>query len=449
MNRDRAAASSRKSPKRAATTRTEAPSNRTRRTSERESARSESNLALRKKRSDADSESLKWLRSLQEYLADFLPLFIDDEDIIPLLLTPEAMNVWARAFTHQSFNLEFNYESLETIGDALLDAAFALILIERFGTKMDVSNQIMTETKNHYMSKAYQAKKALLYGFDQYLRMGSSVDPNISTREDLYESFAGALYFAGEMIDSDKTGSQSGLGFTLVRLFLSWDLSQKGTELKPYTMNSVTFIQQTLKIFTQGGGDVLSEEWVANEGSISGVFVLTIAPDFVTFLSKNYGIQLPDVLAEEYGDTQKVARKNAYEKARTVLEKAGLDYENVEKLKQRFLWNRQDKSLRDAAIKKAEKLGYSDLKIDFIRSATRGMTVHAAIIGIYYDGDPPTKHSEILASANAPENEAATLALEAFISDDWPGPSTGVWEWIAPATPPTHGLWEARDRGEL
>lgn len=384
----------------------------------------------------------RWLGDLQQYLADFLSMFIESDDVVDSLLTSDAMGTWARAFTHETYDADFNYEELEMVGDRLLEPAFTLYMFQRFGQTTRLTSQILTEVKNRYMSKVYQARKSHFYGFDRYLRIPSTVSVNISTREDVYESFCGALFTTAEKIGSRESGVSSGLGFNLVRDFLRWDLDQETIDIESSQMNSITFVLQGLRHLGLMTDTTTFERWVPDPTSTTGAGTMTLelTPDAVRRARDVYGVHLNRVLASARGDTKLVARAAAYERARAELERNHIDYQVVQDIRKKRLWEQQDPVLAQSAQDKATDLGYSYIELDIQRSASRHGQVHAVVYGFYTK--PVTSSGMkrvILTSANGPESEALSLALSEFVSPSWRGPESERWVW----TPPEELPYEA------
>lgn len=151
-----------------------------------------------------------WLTSLQKFIyhvitAKAVPTSTPDrEKIRKQLVGQEAMHIWIRAFTHDSYepNQEGNYQSLEYFGDQEMASKLTLIVMAK---RPDISEDALTNIKNAEVMKEEQAKISDELGLAKYVR--SRVAPTIDIREDLLESTFGGLYLVGEKVLGEGNGS--------------------------------------------------------------------------------------------------------------------------------------------------------------------------------------------------------------------------------------------------
>ena len=273
-----------------------------------------------------------WIRSLQTYLNVFLSAVVPDSERSKFL-TPDAMKVWAEAFTHASFSPDFNYEELEIIGDTILRPMFFMYLRRIFP---NVTAPQMTNSAQFYISKPQQSKFANSWGFTKFVRAkGPFVEDTVAVPTDLMESFLGAFRYIADSIASEQasvpTGSVTGAGFA-------------------YTYNFVVFIYGSLKIDMEKYGDrpniktVFKElvERYSGEGQFSAelqrqiIKISTDARGVTTVISNRHlkgrrsvplfeKIKDPE-LAKFTKPTQSQSEDAAYEAAVNLLEKSGYPY---------------------------------------------------------------------------------------------------------------------------
>jgi len=110
---------------------------------------------------------------------------------VNLLFDQEAMSkYWIPALTHKSISGN-NYEDFEFIGDLHLGPQFIKYLQSRFETRLTPVQGTYFLTV--YMSKKYQAKLSEKLGLDKLVNYDPSTKLVTSIKEDIFESFCGAL----------------------------------------------------------------------------------------------------------------------------------------------------------------------------------------------------------------------------------------------------------------
>lgn len=131
---------------------------------------------------------------LYTFLGNLIPRFsqnISQEHLIAILNEETLQQYWIPAFTHSSFNLNKNYESLEAQGDRYLGTFFLKYLLSKFGNLTPVQ---ITYFENTYMSKTFQAQLANRLSLGNYVKYNPTMTNMTKTiLEDLFESFSGAL----------------------------------------------------------------------------------------------------------------------------------------------------------------------------------------------------------------------------------------------------------------
>lgn len=154
-------------------------------------------------------------RELSNYIQALIRPVVGELPIKDDFITDKAMEVWERAFTHNTINPENNYEVLETRGDAILSYVFPKYLIYRFPS---ITPQGITEYKHHYMAKTVQAELSRQMGLDRWVRITEEISITSSVQEDLFESFFGAL---DQIADSIKPGLGAALAYDYMLLLFN------------------------------------------------------------------------------------------------------------------------------------------------------------------------------------------------------------------------------------
>ena len=126
------------------------------------------------------------------------------------LTDSEAMLIWKRAFTHESYNVEpdENYETTEWLGDQFVGSAFCKYLYSVLPKNL-ITERNLTLFNNYYMSKNFQPQLARKLGLSDFVRLGKAAPIFQKIEEDIFESFFGALVD----IADNKLGQ--GVGYVL------------------------------------------------------------------------------------------------------------------------------------------------------------------------------------------------------------------------------------------
>jgi hypothetical protein len=164
----------------------------------------------------------EWDKNFEIFLKNTLAP-VAKEEVIHKIINSNTLLMWKKAFTHETIDLNDNYEQLETIGDRVLELCFLKYLLRKFP---DLSPQEITELKSKYMSKIYQGTTSRKLGFGNWTRVGNDIS-SISILEDVFESFFGALFEISDDIIGDGVGYVLCLKFlTLIFEDVKFDLSK-------------------------------------------------------------------------------------------------------------------------------------------------------------------------------------------------------------------------------
>lgn len=129
------------------------------------------------------------------FIENFLPSFLPS-NIYEKLLLPDAYSIFKRAFTHPDVDKNFHYERLEFIGDSAIKASFVNYIARKY-PEVNEPGQLSILT-NYFLEKEFFASLSDKYKFTKYIRVPSNRTPTIDEREDIFESFVGALQTAGD-----------------------------------------------------------------------------------------------------------------------------------------------------------------------------------------------------------------------------------------------------------
>jgi dsRNA-specific ribonuclease len=122
-----------------------------------------------------------------------------------------------RAFMHQ-FLSNINLETLETLGDVVLNEAVVMIITTAWPNLLKEAGQV-ADMKKFYVNNTNAAKYAEKLGFLDWIVRLEKQGLNSKERADVFESFVGAIVMIGEFYIGEQ------MGLALARIFLNKFLS--------------------------------------------------------------------------------------------------------------------------------------------------------------------------------------------------------------------------------
>ena len=372
--------------------------------------------------------SKQWWQQFYEYLRDLLTRIFpkDRTGLVDLILTKETLKTyWLACFTHVTANPNGNknYEALESLGDKTMGYCF------KFYVKFKEPGADASRINNldqKYMSKDFQSKLAKSMYLNKWLIADKSLSDRMDVTEDILEAFCGTI----DVLLYMRKGSL-GLGvimiYNLMKLLFD-DVtftSEKAISSDP----AVTYVQQYFsgqafriiekqqytnlrkpkeipdKIWTSIVKDmnkildkndispvIIKEDKESHRGIVEDAKLLPDGKTKYTIklmktyadIVKNYGIKLSGqgdiVLGQYISNTNKVAKKVAYERAKKFLEDHGMTKEwkdGVNEKKKSSLIQR-----KDIAFEKAKKK-YPNLVGELVVERGKEITVNGKKATLY------------------------------------------------------------------
>lgn len=153
----------------------------------------------------------------REFIRGELVKVVTNAENIERLTSPEAMETWTSAFTHSSVIgiPGKNYEGLETIGDAYLAAFFFSYVDKNLLKREQTTPSYFTELKRYWLSKPQLAKFSDELKFSPHVKLDRAVlnKPDIHVKEDVFESFFGALVTIADKLITPGVGYIYGFNY--------------------------------------------------------------------------------------------------------------------------------------------------------------------------------------------------------------------------------------------
>lgn len=327
---------------------------------------------------DWDKNFLKFLRSLLAPLAK--------EETIQKIVNQKTLPMWKKAFTHDTIDLNDNYEQLETIGDRVLELVFLKYLLRNYP---ELTPQEITELKSKYMSKYYQGTTSRKLGLGDWIRVGNDVS-SISILEDVFESFFGALFEISDNEIGDGVGYVMALKFlTMIFSDVEFDLSKS----QGHPRSQIKEILEMLKFDPE-----ITDVSITGKGTN---VIIRISDrthqDLVELgmMDKNSS----NVIGVGFGNFKNNAINLAYSNALEYLESLGITRK----------WAENQKELADLLIpelepylentlKRMEDEGYNRIYLRTSRTSAQAGSVVVQLVGVYYDEQKQKEQRKILES---------------------------------------------------
>ena len=311
----------------------------------------------------ADQE---YISLLQNTIYSLLINFIEDQNRVKKYVEQKPMEIWIKAFTHKSINPEFNYESLETLGDRLLKGLFAAYLTDRF---KKITEDSLSNMDAIYTSKLRQRDLAKQLGFEPILR---SEIKTAGSLEDTFESFIGALYQISSTVDN------IGRGWINCTNFVTWIFNKIKIDITE-TSSKKTFVQQTFSRLGLGEVKEVADKEKYNDFAYH-IEITPVAQQF--FADKD--IYFDNILGIGYGKTKKEAVNGAYFDAFKRMQDAGINKQWADR--ERKQWEFEAPEFQPYLPKAKEnlrKLGYGSMYFNLPRNLmtdAKGMSI--SLIGV-------------------------------------------------------------------
>jgi dsRNA-specific ribonuclease len=290
------------------------------------------NAELEKVTTHSNQENRVWKDNLFNFLRNFLFGFIQNEEVVMLILSGENENTWMKAFTHKSYDPIQNYDVLEFLGDSAAELMFKQYVSERFSAEIEqgiIGEAGITNLKNTYMSKIFQSQIGNDLEFPKYVR--SLISVNVHIAEDLVESFTGALMKTANNV-------KPAMGYVLVYNFIIYIFENREIELTYIFGPAKTQIQQFFSGLGWGPSPVVTRGKSSNGGEVMKLLLTDIAKRNLQELKKS----VHEVIGIGNGNTDRMAEANAYDSALKYFISIGLDHDWLQSQKHIMEFNEID-----------------------------------------------------------------------------------------------------------
>jgi dsRNA-specific ribonuclease len=142
-----------------------------------------------------DPGSKTWVKEFYLYLKDLVSRIVPPgkEKLTDFIVNKNTIkNVWLDVFTSMFSNPNpgENYETYESVGDAVVKYVFYIYLYERFPT---ISPSQLNQLKTDFLSTSWQGKLGGKMGLTDWLLIPEELSSNLRIKEDMQEAFIGGI----------------------------------------------------------------------------------------------------------------------------------------------------------------------------------------------------------------------------------------------------------------
>ena len=266
--------------------------------------------------------------NLKDYIYNLLTNIIDDpKDYV----TPEAMVIWTRAFTSDTYDPTNNYEEDEYVGDRVLKVAFPKYLRKR---NAQYSRKELTNLDMAIMEKKTQSDLAFEMGLVNFVLMPHHHQPPVGVAGDVFESFFGAL-------DAVSDHIEKGLGFItcynmLVYVFNQNTIPEVLAEGSTKMIVEQVFKQLALPMIVPRV-ERLGQQWLVT---------LELNQQAIDFFLQHH-LVVPTTLGQSRGYSKNVTIKNAYDAANKTLIRSGVTDAFIDRVKEKKQFVPREATLKE------------------------------------------------------------------------------------------------------
>lgn len=373
---------------------------------------------------DMDRKSEEYEEALSDYIVSVIKLFYTPDEIdIEELVSERYMPLWLKVFTHETYDIENNYESLETLGDSGFAFTFLSFLYKKVP---DIDRAEMTALKGNIGSKPSLRQVAWGLKMDTWLRMINNTKSNTNTAEDIVEAFCAVLQVSYtdayerkfNNYKNEKIVYLPGKGIELLNAFLEFLFGSVVISKRMFRGDPKTVLIQSVQSITKENAIV---EYYDNKGNISSydhTIYLEWSDNAISFF-KQQGVKMEKFIAEATSSSKSAVSSKVYNMAIENLESKGYSIAWLKNMKEKIKMQQFDTDLVNDVNKKAQKKYGKDTIVKFYIPSTlnTASSVTIALHAIVKDGSRKGKIVQLINVTGPADDSRGTKekALEEYL----------------------------------
>jgi len=365
----------------------------------------------------------KFRSDLANYIIQLIEIFnpLDDFDV-KKMVSDEYIDLWLQTWTHESFDIDENYETLETVGDAGFAYCFLSFLYRKFP---DIDRAELTFVKANIGGKKSLRQVGWALKMDEWLRMGTGTRSNTNTSEDIVEAFCATLQIVTNDIffklreESEEEGLDigPGIGILMINAFVNFLFDTVEFTQEMFLGDSKTTLLQSVQGIAQGE-EALEEEYEESETHLHKM-TLYWSQTALSFFSANE-YPMKRLIAKTEAKSKKAASDKLYTLATDNLKIQGYSISWLKNIKNQIKMAQFDQDTVKAVMKKVKKQHGDKAVIKFYIPRTlntlAGVTVE--LQAIVPDGSRKGKIVRLASETNSSGDATIAKAkvLEKYLS---------------------------------
>lgn len=337
-------------------------------------------------------DEARWFQALKEHIVNLLvdaEIGVGKTTLEKLFASEKQKQIWKRAYTSELVSDTENYETLEYLGDKMLDSVFSQYMdwyVEVNNIFLANPAHTFTAIRNRYLGKAVKFQDVNFFTVlnlngPEYLRRPANINyETLKMKIDIFEAFFGALFSTADEM-------KQGIGFyfcynlfekiiedvTGGKIEMSVELDDPKTKVTQALAGFRTFypgieivesktIAEDEQAFERVSGNVNVKSYKDNDGTWHFDILATQA--LKDFMKDNLKKTIRgDLLSKATGKTKKEARMTSYAQAWATLESLGLTPKKIREIKYDLKYEQyQDNDLVDDVIERLRELTASEKK---------------------------------------------------------------------------------------
>jgi dsRNA-specific ribonuclease len=370
----------------------------------------------------SDIEGENFMSELADYVVFLVDLFNTNPNFSSrTMVQPKYMGLWLQVFTHETRDLDKNYEDLETVGDSALAYCFKSFLCQKYKR---ISNSEITSVTANIASKPSLKQVAQLLNMDKWLRLSPGIRSNTNTAEDMFEAFCAVLQIVGTDImqprpEGEPMSYNPGMGMSLVSDLVSFLFQTVVIIPLMFMGDPKTLLNQSVEGIDK---KAIKSKLISNKDNRSSIYtmILSWSDEAMEFFEQN-DIDIDREIARATSSSEKAVSSKVYNIAIVDLENKGFTIAWFRKIKEEIKLKRYDPDLMAAVLAKLRSTYGEDSTLDFYTpkslNTNSGIVVQLRAISTDADGKL-VKTALSVASDPKDSNSAGTKALQLYLAQD-------------------------------